>query len=291
MTPACGRRSALLAGAALVALALGAWTAWRVTNIPDADDRAREASRLLEEGRDAYRRVEMLPVESFAGAADVRRALDAMTIRGDLALNAAERDAMLAHLAGFVYYRFVQPDPEAYIRWRREEGYTLRDADAMAMLGMEAIHRQAFDRPPENGATVDQVFRALLAAERPRDTAAWRATRLPAAALGMACVAGTITLDRMQRAPVSGEMPADLWQGRVGGAVPNWFRRGRSIDELLRSEPGVEYADAGLVVEFADGSRRPLVVTLIRDPGDGRWRIEYLLVWNYPLERLTPFVF
>jgi hypothetical protein len=45
---------------------------------------------------------------------------------------------------------------------------------------------------------------------------------------------------------------------------------------MLVDDSLVEYADVGMVVEFADGSRRPLIQTWIWDPQKSRWYLLYV---------------
>ncbi|MDQ7012845.1 MAG: hypothetical protein Q9O74_02985 [Planctomycetota bacterium] len=257
-----------------------------------AEDVDAVRERLLGEGQAAYARLDVQPGSSLDSPEAVRALLARVDFSSDKRLDAQSRDELLDALSGFVYARFIQSDPETYLEWREQHGYTFRsEEDLRTVAGIEQVYRQALGEEPAADLTMSEMFTRVFSVAHAGTGSPWSLTAVASTGDGLCAAVGEMSLQDMSRAPLEGTLSADLWRGRVWGGVPSWFARGPSAIELLQTHESLLYADIGMIMEFQDGVRRPVVCTFIREPSSGRWRLEYLMAYNYALEQLCPLAF
>lgn len=282
------RRLRLLASAGLLC-ALGAgFLVWQQLARSDAQslDRhdAQQAVRadLLAQGQRAYAELPILPLAGQS-AAELESLLANSSVARDDA--APLPDAAMAQLwrcaAEFLYYQVINADPDQYAMWRRSRGYVLRDEKKLRhWLGGEMYFEHFAGRKWEEGTPGERAFAEL-----------WRITRgaegdhAKAACMqgicsdpkGLATVLGRLDpATPARRKPIEGVMPKEIWIGGFGGASLAWWHRPQ--DQWTHD---VLYADVGVVAEFGNKNRRPIVMTFYWHPVDRTWILQFINQYNF----------
>jgi hypothetical protein len=61
-----------------------------------------------------------------------------------------------------------------------------------------------------------------------------------------------------------------------------WWMPPVDTETLVKRYGEAAYADVGIILEYADGSRKPFVLAMIWDPGSKSWFVEHVIIYNYP---------
>jgi hypothetical protein len=259
-------------GFALLAVGVAAW---RVAPSPkDADI---TAERLRERGSEAYRQVDLIPLTALGSREEVRQAVTAVDfIDGELA-TANQRTILLGEAADFLYYRYAQSSVETYKAWRLGEGYRWRPLEVMLdPWYVDRGYKVYFDEEPPPELDLEAAFDRFWSAALDYGDGANRVVALPGEAKGLLCRFSRVTRAKPTAEPVGGEIPFELWYGGVAMTMRAWFEPPRAKSDVLAINGETLAAEIGLVLEFADGRRRPLFLTYYWDPAGRRWWLEHV---------------
>ena len=216
--------------------------------------------RMAREGADAYSQLAMTPIASVQ---QVQATLDANAEVSDGALwNQAERDAFLRANAEFLWLYFGEVQPDGYLRWRERGGYVLRERD------------EVFS-PPEQVQPVKQVLADFWSARQTQFGGTNQAVELAADRRGVLVVLGEVTAAQPFLPESEGTMGAEYWHGGVGVAGRSWWKPQQPMD----AEPFLA-GRLSIVLGFADGSRKPMLIQWHLDEHTGQWLVHSLHVHN-----------
>lgn len=269
-----------VAGSAAVASAfLAIWRSGLLgstrSSSPENERRAYFEDRLQAGARD-YAALDMTPIESIASADDMmthfgEQVLEALGRHTELTREDARQLAELA--SGFVYHRFVRDDPDAYIRWRLDNGYRWIDPEAMrrSLIAQDWGHTFG-ERPYPGDDNPAEAFRVYWEYRTPTGAHAPTVTGVATMprAIGVGVALGS-EVGWSRPEPVSAREDM-VWVGSTG-SLRSWFAPGGTdISKLRKSPQGVTLVTIAFVLELADNRRTPMALYGHRERG-GRWWI------------------
>ncbi|MCW5775240.1 MAG: hypothetical protein KIS87_02165 [Phycisphaeraceae bacterium] len=284
----CRLATAVAAYGVISALAFAAWA----RPGPETNTRDIESLAALKAARRAYSRVDMTPF------ADAVPTLSARSFEIELPEDCANDFALAqAHLFDtvneFVRLRLANPAPAQYVRWRRNQGYAFRTIDDMKRSWF--IHTDwefHYSEPFPDEAPVERVFARFFTDAFTLKDGYNKPVAIARVPEGLICtVARVESLHGAHRPVPNGTLGRNAWAGATNGTLRNWWRHERNGEALLKEHGSVLCAEVGILLQFEDGSRRPLVLTLVLDPRDNEWRIEFLNTYNCDLMRTMAFEF
>jgi hypothetical protein len=207
--------------------------------------------------------------------------------RGSAALGTSERAALESYLSEFVSAWSGTSDD--YLRWREDQGDTIRSAEQVfGHTGAEPAYRWLTENPLPPLESDAELFKAMFEAAREYGDGANRPEAIALDVAGVLIHVETIAKWPAKLAMLSGELPAEVWHGGRARGGRSWWSPARTIDELLAMMEVAIVARVGIVFEFANGTRRPLQLTLFFDPGDMRWHLENIASMNFWDEPVAP---
>jgi hypothetical protein len=192
--------------------------------------------------------------------------------------NSGVDDALVRSLkrfvAEFVYFRFIRDDASDYVAWRLSRGDRFKEKDLIFGKWLVASDYEVYFNElfPED-ADVQEVFERVYNFHREGRNDGHRP-------VGMGVdESGLITgIQRMnpalgfERIDLGSEELNTLWYEPNLGSHRGWFEVGVDLagdDELLSGLVGV-------VLEYADGTLRPVIVSAYLDPKIGHWSVSML---------------
>lgn len=189
------------------------------------------------------------------------------------------RASLIRAVSEFLYFRFIRDDLETYVRWRLHRGDSFRSAEIMHTNWMVASDYESyFGRELGDSQSLRDVFLEI---------ARFRESSIPDSQrpVGMTIDPSGLILGFDHAGTDLGYGRVDLgsdervrfWYEPRLGSHRCWFGSGIDYDsaELVLS------AIVGVVMEYADGSKRPMMVLAFLDPSVGHWSIERLWTNDY----------
>jgi len=187
--------------------------------------------------------------------------------------------------AEFIYFRFIQRDPQRYIEWRTSDGYSFIDFDEFVQdRNFAVVHRAALDIEIPPDATMASMFKSFwnVGVDYLGDSERFEEI---AESPGVAFVSGRMDIKAPQRRPkLSGALTEAGWYGVNGATMRPWFKGSSSVEELADKSGYVGVVDAGVLIKYANGDTRPLVMTFAWDTTRGRWQLLYVCQYNVALD-------
>lgn len=242
-----------------------------------------KADVLLAEGAREYATIATARVETRESIA---AALEKTTFVG--APTREQREQLLREVADFLYYRFGKSSPAAYRSWRLSNGYEpVPLAELLDPWHIDRSHEIFFGEPLPADAEFGALFDKFCDASASYEHGHNRLVGVASVPKGLCCAVGSISRANPRRPAVAGELGVDLWYGRMSATMRRWWRRPRQGRELLESGATIACAEFGIVAEYADRSRRPLVLTFLFDPIDRRWVLEHVVAYNCDIRRVS----
>ncbi|MGQ0629256.1 MAG: hypothetical protein ACT4PL_14290 [Phycisphaerales bacterium] len=230
---------------------------------------------------EAYRLVPMRPLSAIADETALAALLREVTPENETGgtHSPADVESVSAAVAGLFHARHFQSSVEEYLRWRSNAGYVFVNREQLLVRsGMAASYAATFGRPPADDQPLESVFADVWGAGEQARTPVNTPRAFAADPAGRALIFGnrsTIAGSPRNRRPTpAGRLGAEAWSVRPGAFV-RWFVPAHEAALRNRESPSATYA---LLVEYGDGSRRPLVFHLSKDPAGSRWLVEWITV-------------
>jgi hypothetical protein len=183
----------------------------------------------------------------------------------------------LARMASqFLWRQFGSRDPAAYRAWREAHHATRRPlSEVLADTGERAgaAYAAHFGSPPPPDARFEDVFDRLWI--RCQEQPGGRSK-----VVGMACGGGTaISIGWIPpragraRPQLLGALGAPAWYAGGAGTMRSWYQRSREWEAASMGRGGW-CAEVGIIAEFEDGVRRPIILTYFYSTSTGRWSLD-----------------
>ncbi len=191
-------------------------------------------------------------------------------------------DELVSHTAEFLYYRFSQDDPDAYIAWRKRSGYTLRPREELIeRLFVADDYEWLFGKPLPFDAPMERVFAEMWRRSPTSFGNSQRLAWIPSDPAGIAVAVGSSREPSVNPSapalPAAGPVP---WYGPANATLRNWWAGTTSYQDLARKGP-VLVANVGIVAGFESGDYRSMVILAYFDEVSGLWRIHSLHQFNH----------
>lgn len=190
---------------------------------------------------------------------------------------------LLDEAGDFLYYRLAQDDPAVYVAWRSEHGYRFLPFDAFAKENnLDAMHKEALGSPLPADATMESVYPQFwkVGSTLFGDVSKFEAIATDPA--GTAVCIGKMPLSSMRNRPRLRGTMGDLWYGDSSATMRSWFQPPTSVKDMADPSSQVTVAEVAVLLEFANGDRRPFVMTYARDSTHQRWVLEFICQYNIP---------
>lgn len=179
--------------------------------------------------------------------------------------------------AQFLEHRFNLPIRD-YAEWRLQNGARWRSFDDMRALFMVEAYQVRLGKAWPEGADLLDIFEEFAEAglRRRGRSAEVRGVLIADEAVGIAIAKATPRFPRPADLRHHGEMPLALEDKSMVGASAQWLVEPVTRTDLLTAGHDVIVARVGVVLEHADGVRRPLFIGWYWDPNTASWRLESL---------------
>ncbi len=240
--------------------------------------RQQETIDLNEQRTAAFATVQMREISSLESVADVAATLAPLdeTLTKQPALAGCKPRDLTRAVAEFIYYRFAQHNPEAYVEWRAQTGFTFTPFKELVEVWLPpGAYAWYLGEEPPPGMETPEAFRRVWAAQQKR--LKWSLRSIAQDSRGQVVYVGEQKKGSpFTREPAGGEVPARVWVAGLGQTVPSWFQNPDPLIQMQNKRGSLAYAEVGLVAEFSDGVRYPLVTTWYWDVNALRWRLDSL---------------
>lgn len=200
---------------------------------------------------------------------------------------------LLDTVSEFLYWSFSSDSPTAYRAWRESYGAELQALEELANRpdGPALAWQWYFgaDLPPDSDTT--DIFDTLWIESRRHANGTNRLIAIAEGVDGAVIQFSTLGRDPDDEATWPGDAPprgsdsivgVEMWQSGTIKMGRPWWRFRHSRQDIIARFGKVEIATVGLVGEFANRERSPLIIVLFWDAVDSRWIVEHLFVSNRP---------
>lgn len=185
--------------------------------------------------------------------------------------------------------RFIDSDAAAYQAWRRASGYVPLDRAELnsAWNHVSKDYKRLFGENLPSNFDISHAFARLWSAEA--DKPFNRPVALSSEPAGMIFSLGTRKAFEPIYPDLQGSLGSAVWVGNISKYMRSWWKPPLSIEQLSRSNSPLHLGVAGVMIEYADGSRRPLTAGLFYDPQEKRWMLDWVAIQNEPSRELEGF--
>lgn len=229
---------------------------------------------LLTRARRAFAAIE-IDATCLTSVAEVRAVLARSEVRDPELASDPRLAELLDQSAEFLCGRYgPSANADQYIRWRRDQGYRWTDRDdleinwtvheAWPLIVTDGTPFPGYDHP-------DRVFAGLFGPVLDLGTGRNRPIGISADSAGLIVDRDYPTKSNPDLDLISGTFDEGLWHGRSVGTLCAFWQPPRAFDRALVIDGSVEVVRIGMIVEFADGSRRPMIQKWLWDPKADRW--------------------
>lgn len=218
---------------------------------------------------------------------DLDEALGAMSIKTLGAVDQSSSEGLKKMVQEFLSLYCLNGSAELYSQWRSAQGYRLRSRSEIDADGWTIDDSHDFVMTFSDGnqlastasASIDNEFAFFWNVSRQIGAGANAPRKICADARGCTATISLVPQSARAQLSLNGGLDATQWYGGISTGGRRWWKRNQ---ELAPGNQPVHKAEVGILLEFANGSRRPLFLsaTCIHPP-DG-WVLDGARVANYP---------
>lgn len=195
---------------------------------------------------------------------------------------AADVSPILRRTSEFFYYRFAQSSPDRYRAWRSRLGDRPRTLDEMIRIdGLRDTYTALTGHALASDANADSCFRELWACSLRYGGGFNQPVGIAAEPAGISVVIGRWTASDRTRRSVHGRLSADVWRGVTAANMRSWWHPRLTADDIIRRDGSAGFAEVGVVVKYADGTHRPLVLGFVHDSRAGDRVLLHVTTYNF----------
>lgn len=258
-------RFGIIAGLVVIVLAIATYRSGLFGSRADA---AAVSARLMAEGQRQYRQIELAPIASARSPADIVDIL--MGALGGRERLDPDIQLIVEASAEFLYYRFGQDSPAAYVQWREDRGERLKPASVLRTLWMiDADHQALFDAPYPGDDEIVQIFDRFW--EMGTTIKPGSAITAVAAESPGVCVRAARMLPSDAWPLLECDLTSELWHGYIVSSKRNWWQGSTSVEELRRKLPHLDTIVVGIIARVDNGDIFPWHLTWYYDPSARCW--------------------
>jgi hypothetical protein len=223
-----------------------------------------------------------LPIVQFTDQESIEQAL----VEADLQVNDApiserQLQALRTATARFLWLYYGESTCDKYIEWKRENGCELiLTATMLGQNGGREGYEFYFRRPVPEDLSGEQLYREIWKANRTCCGGKNHARGMASSRSGV--IIRTAHLTSVQPRllePIQGELPPEVWQGGRVLCCRTWWTQPFTIEN---QPPNARILAAyfAAVLEFDDGSHRPVLLHWLWDDRLTRWHLSAVNVMN-----------
>lgn len=184
--------------------------------------------------------------------------------------------------------RLQSQSPEIYRSWRKQHGYIPLDAKDMSSLW----NRVPEDHKARFGSALAENFDTAAEFDRLWPLAWADPTNRPAKVCTDPKGFILSVVNRPASFPsfpdVNGSLGSSVWVGQISKYMRSWWKPPRSIEQIahqiskqtVQGNGSITLAIAGVMLEFADGTKRPLCAGFFFDPVSTTWQLDWVSLQN-----------
>jgi hypothetical protein len=280
-------RRVLLGIAGLVTICVVALALSRSGVLRHRPDTIELIARSQSDGATAY---SVLSVAKLKGLSreDVLAALSRADVTGKPKASNASADALEREAAEFIFLRFVAQDFDQYVQWRLSRGCRFLALDEMERVWfVHKEYQEVCGEPPPSVVTAETLMRGYWRTASTLHAGANRAMAMCDDPRGAMVCFDFIRTRHDDRIRLQGTLGPALWYGPVSSTMRTWFAPPTPTQDLFAAQGGLDVAEVGVVMEFEDGSRRPVVLAFFFDPARTQWVLRYVNQNNFDPRRLS----
>lgn len=161
-------------------------------------------------------------------------------------------------------------------------------AEMIAERGAEAGYQFLTGSGIPGDLTDEGFFDLMFESSRSFGGGVNRARAVAAEPRGMALTFKVLTRQDSNFNPLVGLMSPERWHGGRSRGSRCWWRGRDELTTLLNRGESVLAAQVGVIQEYESGSRRPMLLTFMSHPGDGRWVIAGISTTYFDDARVAP---
>lgn len=245
----------------------------------------------------AQRAIRLLPTIPIGDSQGISDGLSSVPIGAMNQLPVDESSVMIDDLREYavalIQARFCEPGPDAYIDVQRRRGRRFLTADEFPTdpgASLDAIASYWLGEHAAPNTTPETLFRAVWSVSLDVARGSNRATGAATSGGGMAVAFGRLEHPDMPHTErLSGDLGAETWYGSISHTCGRWMAPPNSKATLIERYGPLPSASVGIVLEFAAGPRRPVVLLFFWDPDIRSWQLDAVTVNNYdPPDGVNP---
>lgn len=239
--------------------------------------------------RSAFQGIAMTTPSSYE---DVVRAFDAMTIESqNRELDRGTEQKLRRTVARAVYEYWFSREPTSYRAWRESMWCSQRQSSDDQLVGWDiTVLRPVLERysnvTEEPLPDTDEDFAAIFDYTwRVREAigdGANRARHMSSDRVGLNALITQAESGLHPRPTLQGSLGSLAWYGGSSISARRWFIPDVSMQQVIDQHGHVTIATIGVVAEFHDGIRRPIIYTLYWVPRRGEWYLHNAASTNVP---------
>jgi hypothetical protein len=304
-----GKRTLIIGAIVLIATGAAVWYFTSRTPIPAYLVPTAQEREVMEHAIESYEQVEMVPVNELGDLDAIEELFSQAELQDPIAgsqhrsgMPTAEIEFAKARLrsvlARFVRFRLL-PDERysdeqnlnRYIAWRHERGDELYEIDAEGMY-LGEVYKGYTGEPIPPNSSKESVFRRVYEKMEQNKSESNTPVAIAGGPEAQLFVAWWYHPHIGPHHPdFAHPLGGDGWvENHTAGAM-SWFRHRLGDPDITKSMRVYLRAYAGVVVEFADGSRYPIVLNLRWESADKQWIIENLIYANTDRQKIEAMIF
>ena len=185
--------------------------------------------------------------------------------------------------------RFVAVDVGEYQTWRQKNGYLPLDRAELnsAWNHLSKDYKRTFGENLPADFDISKAFVRLwpVTSDKPFN----RPVAISSEPAGMIFSLATRKAIEPIYPDLDGSLGSAVWVGNISKYMRSWWKPPRSIEQLGKSSSPIHLGVAGALIEYADGSRRPLTAGFFYDSQEKRWMLDWVAIQNEPSRELEGF--
>lgn len=242
-------------------------------------DRLYDAVR---EGERAYAKVAMVKLVAPDAQGEIERIIAGVQVDADPSITPGRVRELMTCLQEFVRLRLVTYDAKAYRNWRLAQGCTFASiAQLDRRTDLLRDYPAVFGRPAPPRPDAELLYFEHWDVMPTLFDGANELRALAADPEGWSVRVGYSGDRSDPRLKLPERSGVQVWYGPVSAAFRSWFDPPVNPADLVARHGRVLAAEVGVVSEWADGSRRPILLAFIHEPSRNRWFLWLMNENNY----------
>lgn len=243
----------------------------------------------VREGEAAFADMAMISIADLREEGSIERVIAQGEWHADPSISAACLAALEREIATFLRLQFVTADAAAYRQWREARGCALLSLDDMERkTQVVSEYASVMNKRPPPEPDVASLYDEYWLAMRTAFSGSGALLEISADPRGFATRVAYSSDPLYTKVMLDAGLGDRLWYGPIAASMRAWFAPARIPADLVERDGRVLMAEVGVVAAWADGGRRPLLLTWFFDPTLDAWVLWTLNQNNFDPQRVAP---